>query len=188
MRPATYASVNSVEKVCLRLEEQNRFSLFTSNCNTDREFSGRWKSFADTLVLNADNGPSIRILGVTETPASSERATIQLNSPDAQLLRGLTIKTSHETAKPDASGKLTLLHPIDTIYFVMHGMKPALYLPVDKEAAALQVEIRFENLDKPSLVNDQWLVQGRKLRYLPGPGSSRSGEIELQRGKRCFYK
>jgi len=205
VKPGTYASVNSFEKVCLRLEENQQFQLFSSNCTTDRDFSGRWQVRADTLVLNSDQGPAMELGKVMERgtsveaipaagealatePADGSRTTLTLRSMDAPLLASIKVSMGQETAFPNAAGEVFLNQPLDTIYFYMEGMGLLAYHPTDPMTNRIEVDIRFKNLDKPSLFNDRWLQEGRKLRYLPGPGSTRSSDIELVRGKRCFYK
>ena len=186
--PGTYASINSFEKVCLQVEEGERFSMFSSNCTIYREFEGMWTSKGDTLILNADNGPAMHIIGVTETPDQAEWASITLRSSDAHLLSAMTLSTRHQSVKVSASGRLQMEHPLDTIWFGMEGMASVFYVPVDPQIAVLKADIGFMHLDKPSLVNDRWLLKKRELRYLPGPHSNRSSEIALRRGKKCFYK
>jgi len=206
VKPGTYASVNSFEKVCLRLGDDQKFAFFSSNCTTDRDFSGRWQVRGDTLVLNSDNGPAMELGKVLENPTAefahgealavekpdgkdnAGTIKIMLRSADAPLLRSLRVSMGDASAFPNSSGVVYHALPLDTIYFNMEGMKPSNYVPMNPMAAAFDVEIRFKNLDKPSLFNDRWLLSGRKLSYLPGPGSSRSAEIGLVRGKRCFYK
>ena len=188
IKQGTYASINTFERVCLKLTDQQRFEMFSSNCTIDRDFVGDWKYHHDTLVLQSDNGPAMTVLGATETSGSGSEATILLKSRDPQLLRGISVKSRHDMARQKADGTFTINHPIDSIYFVMEGLRPQLYIPVDPNVSLLTVELLFQNLDKPALVNDSWLVDGKKLHYLPGSYSSRSSSIELKRGKRCFYK
>ncbi|MBI1193864.1 MAG: hypothetical protein GC205_11950 [Bacteroidetes bacterium] len=209
IKVGTYASVNSFEKVCLRLDQNERFAFFSSNCTTDRDFSGRWQLREDTLVLNSNHGPFMELGLVRETEAnasmestpgealatdqsneqsSTNTTKLTLRSADAPLLRSIRVSTGDTVARPNSYGVIYLGHESKNITFSMDGMPSLQYAPVDPKASAIDVEIQFKNLDKPSLFNDRWLLSGRTLTYLPGPGSSRSAEIALVRGKRCFYK
>jgi hypothetical protein len=187
-RTGTYASVNAYEKVCLRLNNNQRFAMFSSSCSIDRAFEGRWTSRGDTLILNADNGPAMILSGATETPGPAKRTRVQVLASDPLLLSGLMLRSGTQQTALDASGSAWLEQPLELVELHMQGLRPLTYRAVDPAAAALDLDIRFQNLDRPSLVNDRWLVRGKHLNYLPGPQSSRSAEIRLKRGKRCFYK
>jgi hypothetical protein len=209
LRSGTYASVNSFEKVCLRLTEDNRFHLFSSNCTTDRDFAGQWQQRGDTLVLHSDNGPAMALGRVQAIPASGPASSnaqealaeeptnspgnpgttvLVLHSPDAPMLRAVRVSMDGRTLKPNARGEWSVAQPLGDITLDMEGMTPLVLVPDAANPAELRVEILFRNLDRPSLFNDRWLAEGRQLRYLPGPGSTRSADIALKRGKRCFYK
>lgn len=188
IKPGTYASIHAYEKVCLRISPNQRFSLFSSNCTTDRDYEGSTVVSGDTLILQTDIVPSVAIIGATETSAIAERAVLIVQSEDAALLRGMRIQTPQETHTYQGQSELRLKHPIDSIRFTVPGLPAVTYKPIDSLSARVQVDFRFLNLDKPTLINDRWLINGNKLRYLPGPTSARSAEIELKRGKRCFYK
>jgi|GEM_PF-1113775 len=209
LRPGTYASVNSFEKVCLRLSENQRFQLFSSNCTTDRDFTGQWKQRGDTLVLHSNNGPAMTLGRVQAIPAgappspgapealaeeSNDGRTnpgttlLVLHSPDAPLLRSMKVSMGGKTLLPNSRGEWALPQPLSNITFYIEGMTPLGLNPDAANLSELRVEILFQHLDRPSLFNDRWLAEGRKLRYLPGPGSTRSADIALKRGKRCFYK
>jgi hypothetical protein len=203
-RETRFASRNAVEKVCLTLEHDGaldraragRFRMASSNCTVDRDFIGAWTRRGDTLSLNTDRRPSFRVASFTESGTDTARIRLVLRSPDPQLLAGVRVY-----AAPDSPGvksalgvplgqgpELALDNPVGALLLALPGMAPQIFRPRHPNAATTTVTLHFEDLHAPALVDDRWVLDGRRLTFVPRAGSQRSAPLELRRGQRCFYR
>ena len=184
--PGRYAH-NGLEKICLRLDQQQRFQLFTSTCTMDDHLVGRWELNTDTLVLNSDRQPGIKLQAERQKLQDSIGLTFRLSLSDPALGSAMTMRVDDGPAQPIRKEVVWTNRP-RVLTFEIEGME-ALRYEVASFAVELDLTLGFENLTASYLRNEKWLIGGKTMTYLPGPRSNVLPEaVEIKRGKKCFYK
>lgn len=184
--PGRYAH-NGLEKICLRLDEQQRFQLFTSTCTMDDHLVGRWDLRADTVVLNSDRQPKIKLQAEKQRLKDSIGLILNLALTDPALGAVMTMRVDDGPAQPIRNKVVWTKRP-QVMTFEIEGMESLRY-EIASLALELDLTLGFENLAASYLRNEKWLIEGKTMTYLPGPRSNVLPEaVEIKRGKKCFYK
>ena len=187
-QPTGKYAFSGLEKICLNVYDENKFELLTSNCTFDFHHTGSWVTEGDTLVLDSDVKPRMQLLKLETAQGDRQGCQLMISCKDPLMLRTMKLVADGRTYSFDGGSFGLAPQSPRKITLMLDGFEPFVIEPEGVNNTIITAHIKFEDLHIPYLENDRWLIDGRTLHYIPPPGSNKSEDIIVKRGKRCWYK